>query len=90
MSAWGDSWGDAWGDSWGAGTPPTPTVTIDTHDGNRDYKKRRKQQAELHAMISGAMNPPTVSPVMAKAVGPMNLTAFDEDDDEEVLLVVMH
>lgn len=45
---------------------PTPVVVIfDTHDGERTYRKRRLQNAELRAMIEAAVNGPA-TPVLAK------------------------
>jgi hypothetical protein len=56
------------------GTPtPPPVVTMDFHDGDRDYHKRREQHASLRAMISEAVYGRAPTPVMAevaKAIAP--------------------
>jgi hypothetical protein len=100
------------------GTPtPPPVVTMDFHDGDRDYHKRREQHASLRAMISEAVYGRAPTPVLAevaKVVAPyrtpakVDLTGVKEeviakllalqaehdrqieDDDEEVLLMVLH
>jgi hypothetical protein len=65
MSAWGNAWGDSWGNAWGSSSP-TPTIVIDTHDGDRNYRKRRLQNAELRAMIEEAVHGRAKTPVMAE------------------------
>jgi hypothetical protein len=53
-------------DAFAFDTPSPVVVTMDTHDGNLDYRKRREQHAELRAMIEEAFNGPAVLPALVK------------------------
>lgn len=88
-SAWGSSWGGAWGSSWGSSV----LVVVDTHDGGKAERARKRFKDENEArrqQIREAIEPP--APVVAKtnvlSAAVAAETAVEQEAEDEMILML--
>mgnify|MGYP003394693519 CR=1 FL=1 len=83
-SAWGSSWGSAWGNSWGS---ITPTVVIDTHDGDKrrdaEIKRFKDRNEQIRTDLVAAYNK-TFGISVPDETGPAEMVTAIEENFQQI------